>query len=200
MQKLSHEEIENLVGSCIRLLLFQDMKKLPVRRKDFTDKVFEQYKGNNITSELLAIVKERVPLLGYDLIEISRNNRPSGIYLLKNRLNKDHLNQLNMKFREERLSSYTLLMVVLSLIFINKGKLEEDRLFTQLKTLNVESTYKNYQSVIKVQLVRQLYLKRKKLVGRGEKSKWIYSMGERSMIEIGKRIVVEHIAEVLLNL
>jgi len=199
-EALSEEQCEKLLGDVMRLALFLDHKKHPIKRADITTKVLADYKGSNLTSQLITEAQKRFKtIFGFELVEVPRvqveasdSNKGTGVYILKNAFPKEA--KAILKGDNHQLASQTaLLHTILVLIVLSGGVLEADLLFSSLKKLGLhedkpDPILHDWKKLIDY-FVKELYLHRHKVPGRVNTSGATvveYRWGGRALLEVDK--------------
>merc|ERR1712137_1168824 len=147
---ISDLERERLVGSLMRLVLFSDLQKQTVTKRDITTKVMLEYANKrHLTNEVIAEAQKRFQLLfGFEWKELPKaviqkkggikkktfdKKGKSGKFILVNKLaDTDQLLDWT-----EQAPSMGLLMVLLSIIHLNDGAIEQEPLFQLLSNLGL---------------------------------------------------------------
>jgi len=154
---ISDQEKEKLVGDLMRYILFLDRQKLPLRKDDIASKITKEYKGKDLTNSILKAAQEKFKtIFGFELIEVPKITKPRGsdrraarnvtnksesskIYVLKNIMHDKALNIVNTEDKEPKMG---LIMLILSLIFVNNNSLPEDIMWHLLSTLGISKESK----------------------------------------------------------
>jgi len=199
---------ELMVGNLMRLALFHDCCKAPLKKADIQAKVMgEHAKMRKLTNEVIAEAASRFrDAFGYDFVElttvrrdkkglVTNKNASTGLFVLVNRLDDDK----DMLSWTPQSAQYGLLMVVLSLIHMCDGAIDETHLFTLLGSLGLSSRdlnhqeFGDWQALISKTFTKQYYIRRKQ----GEKKgTYEYVRGPRAKLEITKLQTLEFIANV----
>eukprot|EP01089_Gocevia_fonbrunei_P013475 TRINITY_DN3464_c0_g1_i1.p1 TRINITY_DN3464_c0_g1~~TRINITY_DN3464_c0_g1_i1.p1 ORF type:complete len:340 (-),score=84.58 TRINITY_DN3464_c0_g1_i1:21-1040(-) len=214
VDSLSKEEKEKLVGELMRLTLFLDHNKLPLKRADINQKVLKEYKG--LSSYVLEESQKRFKeIFGYELKEIprveasvtskgkggkktTRTNKASGIYVLQNLLTAGERQKTQDPQKPEETG---LLLVLLSLIYLNDDRLDSDTLESYFKIFDIylETEHPVFGDVKKLldTYVKQYYLFRTKtetISSKTGRALYEYKLGGRAHVEIQKKELLRFIA------
>lgn len=194
-RQLPDDVRELMVAAVVRLFLFKEALKQPVRRKDVLDAIGPNYKEARVRTAVLDEAKARLrSVFGYDVI-VARKDA----YILRSKFTPAvlgaSLRALPTETSERVHRERGLLLTTLSLVFIAQGKITQDMLFLQLKQLGLGEPDKTAWWVVALTRTfpAQLYLVRTK---EGD-NRITYELGERAVHEIGKRALLEHIAATL---
>jgi len=94
-------------------------------------------------------------------------------------------------------------MIILALIYINNREIDKDTLFDQLKRMGLfpnenHEAIGDWEKLIENKFVKELYLEKKKTDAHARDGKvlYLYKIGSRSIIEIGKKNILYFIAKI----
>lgn len=210
-ESLSREQREKLVGDVMRLALFLDHKKHPLKRADVTAKVLPGHKGSQLTSHLIAEAQKKFKyIFGYELAEVPRvkadasdtGKGGTGVYILKNVYPKEAKQVLSSVITNQGLANQTaLLHTILAMITLSDGVLESELLFTSLKKLGLDEDHPDpvlgdWKKLIDY-FVKEMYIHRQKITGRVSASGAViseYRWGGRALLEVDKIEIMRHVA------
>eukprot|EP01114_Cavostelium_apophysatum_P014890 TRINITY_DN3964_c0_g1_i1.p1 TRINITY_DN3964_c0_g1~~TRINITY_DN3964_c0_g1_i1.p1 ORF type:complete len:345 (-),score=80.65 TRINITY_DN3964_c0_g1_i1:10-1044(-) len=214
------QERDKLVGDLVRYAIFMDFKKNPLRREDINKNIMKEHKGS--TSQVLPLAQERLKdIFGFDLVEVKRSTKKTqkaaasaGIFVLKNNLElpngqswydfvppaqEEDDNSADSKTPSAN-SERGLLMAILGLIYLNNQEIDKDSLYTQLRRLGMRENEPHFQfgqwEKIVEKFVKELYLEKKRTTQQGKDGKTLYNyrIGQRALMEIGKKRILYFIA------
>jgi len=199
---------EEVVGRIMRMMLFKHTKKLPVKQAAISKECKER--GWTKFQDIIQEAKKRFDtLFGYDLVEIppwampgtpagspAAKKAKTGLYILTNISHEaDEKKEVNQPACQDH-PHLGLLMTVLSLILLNKGKIKENMLFRQLDNMMLtEDTKVGYgantvKSIIKKTFISQKYLREEK-----EEGDIVYVRGARAEVEISEVDVLSFMSQ-----
>eukprot|EP01111_Echinosteliopsis_oligospora_P013206 TRINITY_DN4675_c0_g1_i1.p1 TRINITY_DN4675_c0_g1~~TRINITY_DN4675_c0_g1_i1.p1 ORF type:complete len:152 (-),score=42.71 TRINITY_DN4675_c0_g1_i1:89-544(-) len=99
--------------------------------------------------------------------------------------------------KQERL----LIMIILGMISINNNSIDNDILFEQLHRLGLESgtlhpVFGEWEKLIETTFTKQKYIEKHKTKEQSKSGKvmYVYSLGDRAKVEIGRRNIQEFVA------
>ncbi|CAG8602572.1 3845_t:CDS:2 [Funneliformis caledonium] len=206
-QKLTAEELERKVKDVVRLALFSELRKQPLKREDVTKKVLHEH------SKTFQVVFEKaqellVDIFGMSLAELplkekkaggSRKPTSSTKYVLKNILSQDYrkVGIISWEKNNEE-ESMGLLTVILSLIHVNGKLLSDEQLAHYFRRLCLIDNDKFDLEKVLSTFVKQGYLNKQK-VSRSdqsqnpEKESLEYSWGPRAKVEMPEENLIEFI-------
>jgi len=198
-QHIGVDEMERKVQEIIRYLLFSDRKKVGIKRAELVKNILKEH-----SKAFPAVIKEVTTRLsdvfGYNLVEMTKDGKGKG-YILVNNINKQFEDEISTLLdTDEESSRMGLLVIVLSLIFMNEHAITEVSLW---HTLNKFGLYKdrehevfgNVDRILSADFVKQSYLERQKVQG-PDGPTWQYDFGPRSLKEVGTRRILEFVSEV----
>merc|ERR1712137_645247 len=212
---ISDLERERLVGSPMRLVLFSDLHKQTVYKRDITTKIMKEYATKrHLTNEIIEEAQKRFQLLfGFEWKELPKTvinkkvgikkksydkNAKSGKFILINKLpDTDQL----LDWGEEA-PSMGLLMVVLAIIHLNEEAIDQEPLYQLLSTLGLSDHRDNlpdWKDTLEKKFTKQLYLEREKVTDRQNSNGgdvYVYRKGQRSREEIPQINIMRFVAEV----
>lgn len=202
-------EREALVGNLMRLALFHDCSKTPLKKADIQALIMGEYgKKRSLTNEVIAEAGKRFKeTFGYDFVELTtvrknkkgstvKKNAPTGLFILVNGV-KDDKEMLSWTAEAPQ---FGLLMTILSIIYMSDGAVEEVTLFQLLGSLGLSSRdlrhplFGDWQELISKTFTKQYYLKRRPMASK--KGSHEYAMGPRATLEITKLQILEFVASV----
>lgn len=213
---ITDKERDVLVNSIVRYCLFCHAEKKPIRRADISTVCLDKYKKLRILSDLVDLAQERLRyIMGMELVQMpktavdkdghTRKNVSTGIYILKSIFERERIDELIGDYhtpteRTER----NLLMIILSIIELSNGSIEQGELMRKLKKLDLHTlAYTDpenvseqwWDKVTKNTFVSQLYLLKVKTKVVGSDPTFTFKIGPRGKAEIGRMKIMEHIAK-----
>eukprot|EP01119_Soliformovum_irregulare_P021768 TRINITY_DN7314_c0_g1_i1.p1 TRINITY_DN7314_c0_g1~~TRINITY_DN7314_c0_g1_i1.p1 ORF type:complete len:332 (+),score=81.99 TRINITY_DN7314_c0_g1_i1:100-996(+) len=196
------QEKDKLVGDLMRYALFVDHKKIPVKRVDVSKNITKEHKnmGPVIIEAAQAKFKD---IFGFELVQVPKRDSvkrqgESGEYILRNALTNKLDESIWGEIEQQHIG---LLMTVLSIIYIGKGKMDEDSLWEYLRRIGMiprelHSDFGEWEKLIQIQWPKELYLERSKTERLNKEGAplYEYSMGPRSKMEVDKKSILEFIS------
>jgi len=197
---LGPEELQRKVNEMVRHILFSDKKKIGMKRADLVKNVMKENAKafNTVISQVSARMSD---VFGYDLVEMTTHDGKSRGYILVNRIDKVFEDELSTLLDSDQESSRMgLLIIVLSLVFMNEHSISEVSLWHTLEKFGLRKdqeheVFGNVEKLLNTDFVKQNYLERTKVQG-ADGPIWHYDFGARSLKEISKRKILEFVSEV----
>eukprot|EP01117_Protostelium_nocturnum_P010238 TRINITY_DN3675_c0_g1_i1.p1 TRINITY_DN3675_c0_g1~~TRINITY_DN3675_c0_g1_i1.p1 ORF type:complete len:337 (+),score=123.00 TRINITY_DN3675_c0_g1_i1:42-1013(+) len=184
------------VNDVMRLILFHDLHKHPVKRADINANIMKDHK--TATGAVIEAAQKKFrDIFGFDLVETEKSK---GTYVLTNLLKSQAKNKeehfAEHKSEEWRDQQDALLMIILGVIHTNNGFIEEEALMDELKRLDFQLNEKHlvfdeWKKLIDHQFAKELYLVRRK----NQSGIYEYKPGPRAYHDIPKKNIVYWIAE-----
>ncbi|CAG8531069.1 1000_t:CDS:2 [Ambispora leptoticha] len=216
LQKLSEEEINRKVKGLIRLALFSERKKTPIRREDMVKKVLQEH--SRAFQEIFEQAQDELrDIFGMEMVEMPskekkdfagtgaarRANANKGAstncksYALISILPQQMRNNDLIQWHDEE-AMMGLLTVILSLIFVNGQTLSDDQLRSYTNRLHIRGEHECFGELDKTLMtfVKQGYLDRQKsgLVDQvSEKEHFEYRWGPRAKVEFPENSIIQFI-------
>lgn len=202
-QKLTTEELERKIKDVVRLALFSEFRKQPVKREDITKKVL--YEHSRAYYEIVFDkAQERLEdIFGMKLAELPKKSfgtggarkpvgnkdKPTKSYVLKNVLPQEYRETDIINWGKNEQDIMGLLTVILSLIHVNGRVLSDDQLNHYFRRLHLVGNDKFDLEKLLSTFVKQGYLDRQKTSSTDqsqnlEKDPFEYRWGPRAKIEI----------------
>ena len=198
--KLSENELKRKVNEMIRYILCNDRKMLGMKRPDLIKNVMKEH-SKLYTTVMKEAAKNLSFIFGYELVEMLSEDGKNRGYILINKIDKtfedDISSLLDCDKEKQKLG---LLVIVLSLIFMNEGPIGEVSLWHTLGKFGlykdkVHEVFGNLDKLLSTEFVKYNYLERQKVQGH-EGPTYQYNWGPRSSVEISKRKILEFVSEV----
>lgn len=193
---MSSEDQKRKVDELVKFLLIMDQKKLPIKKLDINKHVMKEH------SKALPVIIQKAArklkqVFGIELVELEGDLK--GNYILVNMLDIDEDNN-HLQWPDEDNSKMGLLMIVLSLIFMNGNIMEESKLWSTLKKLGLDvdmphEEFGDVRKLITTEFVRQRYLEVTKQLT-AEVPVLEFSWGQRAKVETSKMKVLQFVSQV----
>eukprot|EP00252_Welwitschia_mirabilis_P021710 TRINITY_DN5646_c0_g1_i1.p1 TRINITY_DN5646_c0_g1~~TRINITY_DN5646_c0_g1_i1.p1 ORF type:complete len:238 (-),score=45.57 TRINITY_DN5646_c0_g1_i1:313-1026(-) len=212
---ISSEECDKLVADVMRFMLFKNHQHpgVPVRREELTQIITKTYKQRNLPSEIISQAQKKfASIFGYEMKELQRSRTPknnqirssqsniveSKLYILKSMLPEE----LRTKFVEDKNNSQFLglTVVVLSILHLAGGKLQEDTLWQYLSRFGLNEQdechpdFGNVKQALET-ITKQKFIQRNKVSG-PEGNFMVYELGERALDETVNGRLKEYITQI----
>ncbi|XP_072051104.1 non-structural maintenance of chromosomes element 3 homolog [Amphiura filiformis] len=203
--QLSPEVVERKVGELVQFLLIQEQKKLPVKRSDISKNVLEkEYRACFPAILERAKVKLR-EAYGLELTELQQTSGKSTKkqYILLNNISSDA--QANFVDSSSEDPKVGLLFIVLGLIFMQGGVVNEAVLWHFLGKLGIDGDEKNHdifgdvKKLLTQEFTRQLYLEYTRIPN-SEPPVYEFRWGQRSNASVSKMRILKFISETIFNM
>lgn len=202
-KNLSNDEISNLTNLLIRLFIFNEAKKTPVKRSDINNLILKNYKGNRkLLKQVLNFARLKLnTLFGWEIVELPTFDEKgnlefdsfSGIYIIRKTPKLVEFMTPILKHLEIP-HNFGLLMTIICAIYINKGSIVQESFFDVIQKygiLKIDHNYGNIEDQL-TDFVSKAYLSLKKYEHDNGFS-YEYRIGARSFLEIGKLKIVNFI-------
>ncbi|XP_062522202.1 melanoma-associated antigen D2-like [Corticium candelabrum] len=194
---LSEDEQNRKACELVRYMISVDHQKYPVRRTDLIQVVMKDY-ADGFPVVLEAAREKMKMIFGLDIVELKA--RSSKFYILVNLMYGDAWEEAIDRFDggSYDCSELGLLSVILALIFMNHGSIDEPRLWHVLMSLQIEKcvNHEVFGQVHKLmdKFVKQLYLDSRK-VTEGDAKHTAYEWGARAKEELDPEIILNFVAD-----
>ncbi|XP_033647674.1 non-structural maintenance of chromosomes element 3 homolog [Asterias rubens] len=199
--KLTPELIERKVGELVQYMLIMEQKKIPIKRGDITKHVLKaEYR--KILPHVLDRTKRKLKMaFGLDLVELVHKTGKSStkMYILLNRIETEAQGDFIDSSSED--PKVGLLLVILSLIFMNGGVLTEVVLWHTLEKLGLRQEEKNHELFGDLKKLvtsefasKQLYLDYSKIPNT-DPALYQFKWGLRANAEVTMRSVLEFVCK-----
>lgn len=191
---LTKEELTDLINDTVLYILSNENSLHLIKRQDISKNVLKDRKRHFI--EVIKGVKTRLLKdFNFELIDIEENKQ----YALVNRLEQN----LNT-FPEEIESERSLILLVLTLIFMNNGVMTEDELSKCLKRLNLKGAkadikheyFGDVENAIKKKFIRWSFLESHVIMGT-DPPFYEYRWGKRAEEQVSKRLILEYACQII---
>jgi hypothetical protein len=194
---------EHLISNVVRLFLFNESRRVATKRPDIiANAIGAEFKDKRVTAAVIDEARKRLgELFGFEVVELKLKQK--GSYVLRSKFTPetftaDFLLEFTKTLSDREKSERGLLIIVLSLILINNYSMPQDMLFRYIQQLGFgEASASSWwvNAIAKSFPLQSYLIKRKEKAGDTERV--VYSMGERSLIEIGKKRILYHVAKML---
>lgn len=199
---LRSDELEHLVNECVYYILISHQKRLPVKKADIVKHVLKEHSKSfsNIIPRVEAVLKQ---VYGIKLVEVEGKK---GHYILVNNLKEGVENiQISRMGSDTENAKDGLLVVILTLIFMNGNVMAEGHMWQTLKRLGLTSdgpkchpVFGDIKKLITYEFVRQLYLEHIRIPGSDPPSHE-FRWGARSQLEVDKKELLELVCVIFNN-
>ncbi|XP_031561295.1 non-structural maintenance of chromosomes element 3 homolog [Actinia tenebrosa] len=195
-EKLSGAELDRKVAETVRYLLFCDKKKIPIKRADISKNVLREH-ARSFPQVIEQVKKQLQKVFGISLEEIEGTGKTKSYILIESIDCEEKHGMIDWGSDSPKMS---LLMVILSLIFMSENMITEAHLWHTLKKLGLEQkvehpVFGDPEKMISQEFLRQGYIEKKKIVG-GDETSYEYRWGQRAFKETSKRQVLEFMSEI----
>jgi len=195
--QMSTAEFNRKTAEMVRYMLFADRKKIGIKRPDLTRNVLKEQARSfgKVFDEACKKIKN---IYGYDVLQMeSEDGKPKGYILVNSLADAETFEFMNWKDENCEMG---LLMIILCLIFMNEGSINEVALWHVLRKFGLTKNEKHdlfndVDKLIAQEFVKTNYLERLKTVG-NEGPVYQYRMGARSLKEVSKRQILEFVTEI----
>ncbi|XP_033106507.1 non-structural maintenance of chromosomes element 3 homolog [Anneissia japonica] len=202
---LSHDVINNMVSEVVQYMLVMEQKKLPIKRADINKHVLKDY--SRAYTEIFRQASDRLKtVFGLEVteLELTSTKSKSKVYILLNTLDAEaQADVVDMSMEEPRMA---LLLIVLSIIFMNQGEMITDTILWHiLKKLGINADEKEHEvfgdvkKILTTDFTKQLYLEYTR-VPNSEVPLYEFRWGLRAQKEISKRKILEFVCKVYGNM
>lgn len=202
VHSLSPEIKEKLISDIVRLFIFADSKKVPVRRDDINKKVIKNYKMKGIFNYLLEEAKVKLlDIFGFEVVQLPKTNvngvvisSQTGNYIL--RRGKD-LHEYMGPIRKYATDNFIqrekgILMLLLAIIYINNNRMEKEALLESFAPIHIVDLD---LKVLLDKFRREMYLD-SETIKDDHIPQTFYTLGSRALVEIGKANILRFIAHI----
>lgn len=196
--KMTKDEINRKVADMVRYILFADRKKVGIKRPDLVKHVMKEHSRSyaKIFEEASKQINE---IFGFDIVPMQSDDGKQKGYTLVNNLHNhstficQHTGVTNEK------SNMGLLMIMLSMIFMNEYTLNDVSLWHTLRKFGIhkDKSHRYFGDVDKLiqDFVKKSYLEKTKIQG-PEGPTYQYHFGARTKKEVTIRQILEFVTEI----
>ncbi|KAL3853175.1 hypothetical protein ACJMK2_016740 [Sinanodonta woodiana] len=192
-------EMERKTNDLVQYLLIMDQKKIPIKKQDINKHVLKD------VSKAFPIIFEKATerlskIFGVEVVELQ--DKLKGSYILVNKLDVGEHNPAEI-WPDEENAKTGLLMVLLSLIFMNGNVMEDTQMWHTLKKFGIEQdhhheVFGDVKKLITQEFVRQGYIEIVRQTNTDppvNEFKW----GQRAKHETTKRKVLTFVCQIYNN-
>ncbi|XP_071960645.1 non-structural maintenance of chromosomes element 3 homolog [Antedon mediterranea] len=203
---LSKDVINKMVSELVQYMLIMEQKKIPIKRTDINKHVLKD--NSKAYTEIFRQAKERLKnVFGLEVteLELTATKTKNKVYILLNTLDADtHSDFVDMSSEEPRM---TLLLIVLSIIFMNQGQVITDALLWHiLQKLDINcdegkdhEVFGDVKRILTIDFTKQMYLEYTKIPN-SETPIHEFRWGLRAHKEISKRQILDFVCKVYGNM
>ncbi|ESO89986.1 hypothetical protein LOTGIDRAFT_56299, partial [Lottia gigantea] len=184
------------VNDLVQYLLIMDQKKYPIKKLDINKIVLKD------TSKAFPLVMKRASeklseVFGIDVVELQDKHK--GSYILVSKYEND-VEKPHILWPEEDNCHTGLLVIILSLIFMNNNVMQDSELWHTLKKLGIDpevhhETFGDVKKLVTQEFVRQAYLE---YIKQPQTDPLVYDFkwGQRAKAETSKNNILHFVSEV----
>lgn len=192
-------DFKRKVSEMVRYLLFADRKKTGIKRADIVKSVLKENPKwfNRVFAEACLKINQ---VFAFDVVPMGTDGKSKGFTLIS-AFDDEVIESGNglIEWSDDS-QEMGLLLIVLSLIFMNDGPLTEAQLWFALKKIGVDKDRQHrvvgdVDKLINSDFIKTCYLARHKEVS-AEGATFTYSFGPRTTKEISKRKILTFVSEV----
>ncbi|XP_074644152.1 non-structural maintenance of chromosomes element 3 homolog [Tubulanus polymorphus] len=194
----SQEEVERRINEIVQYMLIMDSKRIPIKKLEINKNILkEQSRGFDA---MFLQAKQRLKnVFGIDVLEVDSSKQKS--YILVNRFWTDpDQDKTHLKWSDEDHQKTGLLLIVLSIIFMNGNVAPDTLMWHTLKKLglDIEKTHLVFGDIKKLitqEFVRQAYIE---YIRNPQSDPPSYELkwGPRAALETTKRKVLQFVCRI----
>ncbi|XP_076095313.1 non-structural maintenance of chromosomes element 3 homolog isoform X1 [Mytilus galloprovincialis] len=204
-QNMDPAEQEKRLNDLVQYLLIMDQKKIPIKKIDINKQVLKEF-SKTFPYMIKKAGEKLLKVFGIELIQLE--DKLKGTYMLVNRIDTDvdeleeagHGHILTpMKWPEEDNSKTGLLLVVLSLVFMNGEVMQDTHLWHTLRKLGIDQdmpheVFGDTKKLLTQEFVRQGYIE---YIRQPNTDPAVYDFrwGQRARHEISKRTCLNFVCQ-----
>lgn len=194
---MSADERERKVRDLVLYLLIADEKKIPIKRADISKNVFKDSPKGAVTALLEEAKQKLKEVFGIDVVELEDKKQKT--YILANNIENDSEHP-HQDWLPEDNAKMGLVMVILTLIFMNGNQIRDSLLYSSLRKLAVDidafhEQFGDVKKLITQEFVRQGFINYTRLPNT-EPVQFEYTWGPRAQAETTKGMVLQFVCEV----
>lgn len=204
-QSMDPAEQEKRLNDLVQYLLIMDQKKLPIKKLDINKQVLKEF-SKTFPYMMKKANEKLLKVFGMELVALE--DKLKGSYILVNRIDTDiddlieaeHSHILTpLEWPEEDNSKTGLLLVALSLIFMNGEVMQDTHMWHTLKKLGIEQdtpheVFGDTKKLLTQEFVRQGYLEYIKQAN-SDPAVFDFRWGQRAKHEISKRSCLNFVSQ-----
>lgn len=197
-------EQEKRLNDLVQYLLIMDQKKLPIKKPDINKQVLKDSK--TFPYMIKKAGEKLLNVFGIELIALE--DKFKGSYILVNRIDTDiddleeagHSHVITpMQWPDDDNSKTGLLLVALSLVFMNGEVIQDSHLWDTLKKLGIEQDFPHEvfgdtKKLLTQEFVRQGYLEYTRQPN-SDPPMYDFRWGQRAKVEISKRSCLNFVSQ-----
>ncbi|KAK6175409.1 hypothetical protein SNE40_013878 [Patella caerulea] len=194
--KLDQKELELKVNDLVQYLLIMDQKKYPIKKVDINKVVLKDTSNKAFPLVMKRASEKLADIFGIDVIELQDKQKGSYILISKYEIDAD---KPNVVWPEEDNTRMGLLMIILSLVFMNNNIMQDSEMWHTLKKLGIDpevphETFGDVKKLITSEFVRQGYLE---YIRQPQTDPSIYDFkwGQRAKAETSKRNILHFVSQ-----
>lgn len=201
------EDLSRKADECVQYILICSLaeKKAVVRRSDLNKNILKEYSRK--MKDIIPMIKVRLSeVFGMELIELDkvdkfgiRSKYEYDFELNKPNVEENKLGEISQAFQDK--FKYSMIMISLSLIFMNDNEISSDLFWQSLKRLDISKEDKKHKYLGDVwkyfvtDLVKDGYLEYEKIPGI-EPPSYKFKAGYRAKLEISKKSLLKFVCEI----
>ncbi|XP_046548576.1 non-structural maintenance of chromosomes element 3 homolog [Haliotis rubra] len=193
---IDRAELDRKVNDLVQYLLIMWQKNYPIKKLDINKNVLKEHRS--AFAHIMKKAQEKLGrVFGVDVVELQ--DKYKGSFILLNRLENDTDNP-HLLWPEEDNTKTGLLMVILSLIYMNGNVMQDSELWHSLKKLGVEPdlphpTFGDAKKLITQEFVRQGYIEyiRQQNV---DPPSFEFKWGQRAQLETSKKHCLTFVSQI----
>ncbi|XP_067683534.1 non-structural maintenance of chromosomes element 3 homolog [Haliotis asinina] len=193
---IDQTELDRKVNDLVQYLLIMWQKNYPIKKLDINKNVLKEHRS--AFAHIMKKAQEKLAMVfGVDVVELQ--DKYKGSFILLNRLENDTDNP-HLLWPEEDNTKTGLLMVILSIIYMNGNVMQDSELWHALKKLGVEPdlphpTFGDAKKLITQEFVRQGYIEyiRQQNV---DPPSFEFKWGQRAQLETSKRHCLTFVSQI----
>jgi len=198
LENMDTAEFNRKVADMVRYLLFADRKKVGMKRADLVKNVLKDH-ARTFKMVFLEATKQISDIFGYEVAMMENDEGKSKGYILTNGIISHNKQNENLMEWDEN-QKMGLLMIIVSILFMNENTLTEASLWHTLQKFGIKkerkhNTFGDVEKLINQEFVKENYLDRIKVQG-PEGQTFTYQSGTRTKKEISKRSILEFVSEI----
>ncbi|XP_064616156.1 non-structural maintenance of chromosomes element 3 homolog [Liolophura sinensis] len=192
----SQADVDRRVSDLVKFLLIMDQKKLPIKKQDINKHVLKELSraGPVVLDKAKFLLRD---VFGIELVELE--DKQKGNYILVNSLETDATNP-HLQWPGEDNAKFGLIIVILSLIFMNGNVISDGEMWHGLKRLGVEpevshTVFGDIKKLVTSEFVKQGYIEYNKRPN-SDPPVYDFKWGWRAREETSKKHVLDFVSQV----
>ncbi|KAL4223158.1 Melanoma-associated antigen G1 [Mactra antiquata] len=193
---LNQGDQDRLISEVVRFILVMDQKKYPIKKTEINKHILKEH-SKSFPIIIGEVTKRFSEVFGFQLKELE--NKHKGSYILINELDCDSVDS-HLRWSEIEDSKRGLLMVVLSLIFMQGNEITDCELWSFLSKLGIKldqphEVFGDCKKLITQEWVRQCYLEMTTVPNVDPPVSQI-RWGQRAFLETSKRKMLSFVSKI----